>query len=295
MTELYTDHYFHTGRAHVTSGKPCQDYALTGKHNNVAFAVVSDGCSTGRHTDVGARILTWTLIAAIREYKVNNCSDPNDISDEINLYQRMFSGGVRNILGLEYRDMLATCLYAYFTPNIGLVNIRGDGAVAWKEKSGDIIMLRFEWDNNTPFYPAYAEDYYEGFIQAHGGDPSAHCFLKEQWIYSPAGGYEQLRSNYLELSEGIKGVNIPFSSEYIYNNVEFIAIFSDGVSQVEGYDWKDVIVQLLSFKNTKGEFAKRRMIRFIKDSQKTGKGPLDDIAYGVIRIDSSSQETQDET
>jgi len=56
------------------------------------------------------------------------------------------------------------------------------------------------------------------------------------------------------------------------------------VTQIDGVDWKDAVVQFLAFKNTAGEFAKRRMIRGIKDANKKGRGPFDDISYAVIGV-----------
>ncbi|MDO8754959.1 MAG: hypothetical protein Q7J80_13765, partial [Anaerolineales bacterium] len=66
--------------------------------------------------------------------------------------------------------------------------------------------------------------------------------------------------------------------------LEFVAVFSDGATQVDELDWKDVVVQSMAFKTAEGEFAKRRMSRLIQDSQKTGRGPIDDISYAVTRI-----------
>ena len=60
--------------------------------------------------------------------------------------------------------------------------------------------------------------------------------------------------------------------------------------QADGMNWQDAVLDLLAFKNLNGEFAKRRMIRFIKDSKKNDKkGPLDDISFAVIRIDGGEE------
>jgi hypothetical protein len=68
-------------------------------------------------------------------------------------------------------------------------------------------------------------------------------------------------------------------------DISDIALFSDGVTQVDGMDWRDVVAELLSFKSTEGDFVKRRMNRFLKDCQKHGKGPVDDISMACIHID----------
>jgi hypothetical protein len=45
------------------------------------------------------------------------------------------------------------------------------------------------------------------------------------------------------------------------------------------------VLDLLGFNSTTGEFAKRRLNQFVKQAQKIGKGPMDDIAYAVIHIE----------
>ena len=63
-----------------------------------------------------------------------------------------------------------------------------------------------------------------------------------------------------------------------------VSAVSNGVTQVDGMDWRDVVAELLSFKSTEGDFVKRRMNRFLKDCQKHGKGPIDDIAIGDRKV-----------
>ena len=65
---FYVDDYFHIGQMHLGSGKPCQDYSFSGIIDEGAFAIVSDGCSTGRHTDVGARIIVLSTVNAIQRW-----------------------------------------------------------------------------------------------------------------------------------------------------------------------------------------------------------------------------------
>ena len=121
------------------------------------------------------------------------------------------------------------------------------------------------------------------FIQAHGGDINEKRLTKECWEYSSDGELLQLPSEEFTLGEGICGVTQPIPQD-VLETTDCIAVFSDGVTQIEGLDWKDAVVELLAFKTTEGEFAKRRMIRFIRDAQKDSKGPLDDIAYAVVRV-----------
>lgn len=279
-----TDSYFHIGKAHLNSGKPCQDYALADIYYEAALAIVSDGCSTGGKTDVGARILTLCTATAIRDHwAANHTMQEQDAVLEIAMRQKVGIVGARSMLGLNFNDTFATCLYQYMTPAGGLVHVLGDGVTAEEDVSGCITMCRYAWADNRPFYPAYAEDHFAGFIKDHGGEVNANRLRKECWQYTVELGYIQLPSQEITLGEGMGGITTHYSPEML-RSLKFIAVFSDGATQIDGIDWKDVVVQALAFKASQGEFAKRRMRGLIQESQKNGKGPIDDIAYAVTRI-----------
>ena len=189
--------------------------------------------------------------------------------------------------GLGEEDMLATCAYALMTPKGGLVNVLGDGVTAEIYSSGIVSLTSYQWANNAPLYPAYAVDNYKSFIEYHGNDLKAplmqveHCLLglpNYDNNLLPTSTFTSHRS----LETCIQGA----AAKKPAGVLKFIAVFTDGVLQVDGMKWQDVVLELLAFKNLEGEFAKRRMIRFIKDSKKDAKkGPLDDISFAVIRID----------
>lgn len=288
---LYTDHYFHIGGMHLNSGKPCQDYAISGVHDDVALAVISDGCSTGRHTDVGSRVLALSTATAIREHWiVNRNTLGKTVSQEVNLQQKIVLAGVRQTLGLLSSDMLATCIYAYISPKGGIVHVQGDGVVALKYRDGRISLSNFEWENNTPYYPAYQGDGLQNFIKAHGDDLSVMCLSEEKITTEVGIDFPESQYQHYMLKEGIRGITIDISAEVLSSELEFIAIFSDGVTQIDSLDWREAVLEFLSFKNVRGEFAKRRMIRGIKDSKKIGKGPSDDISCAVVRIETIEDE-----
>ncbi|MCR4323276.1 MAG: protein phosphatase 2C domain-containing protein [Candidatus Azambacteria bacterium] len=276
MIHFHSDHYFHIGRAHTASGKPCQDYAISAHNEKSALAIIADGCSSGGNTDVGARLITLATAAAITWKKRG--------PQEINRIRARCMRKISRSLFLKNSDLLATCAYAYLTKNSGFIHILGDGAVALKYRTGRIVFYRFDWDNNMPAYAAYADDSFHGFIAAHGGDPLLTALKREKYVYMPENGFSATETEFYTTAEGIEGMTIPITPIDIFVGLEYVAVFSDGVDQVEDIEWKDVIIRLLSFKNITGEFAKRRMIRFIKESQEIGKGPLDDIAYAVIHI-----------
>jgi hypothetical protein len=286
MLNIYADHYFHIGQVHLSGGKPCQDYALSKVSDETACIVVSDGCSMAGNTDMGARVLAYATMSAISDKKVKI------VPSELNIYQQLQIGIASSVLGMERNDLLATCLCASITQSGGFVHVRGDGVIAWRTRHGSIYMMRFDWPGNMPFYPAYSQDNFVSFVDAHGGDLDAPTLMTQLWSWMPDVGFEQVDNNVITLEQGITGVTQIFSGEQVCNELAFVAAFTDGVTQVDGMDWKDAVVQLFAFKNVAGEFAKRRMIRMIKDSKLVGHGPLDDIAYAVVRVADESPESE---
>lgn len=284
MVRFNADHYFHIGSTHYSSGKPCQDYSLSGANETVACAIVSDGCSTGRHTDVGSRVLALSTLQAIRDHVKASGGALNTAVVSITSRQQQIIGTTRLILGLERIDMLATCGYVYLTQHGGFAHIQGDGVFAMKYKDGSILMSMYEWAKNTPFYPSYGDGDLDKFVEVHGGDLEAKRLTCTTVFQKPDGTYNELGVKEYTLREGLLGVLFDIS-ESDMNQLEFVAVFSDGVAQIDHINWKTAVSEFLAFKNANGYFAKRRMIRGIKDMQKIGVGPTDDISFAVIRIE----------
>src|SRR3989344_1052904 len=100
------DDYFHIGQMHLGSGKPCQDYSFSGVINEGAFAIVSDGCSTGRHTDVGARIIALSTVNSLQQWLKNPTGKLNRLVTSQHNLALLKSIEAFN---LQFPDMLATC------------------------------------------------------------------------------------------------------------------------------------------------------------------------------------------
>lgn len=273
------DHAFHIGSQHLRGGMPCQDYALSAAPDTGAYAIVSDGCSTGGHTDVGARIVALSTAAILADFAASRAPMPIDpvcFTNETN---------ARLDLGLEQEDMLATCLYAKAYPELPGVLIRmiGDGVIAYRTREDALWIGRLDWAKNMPMYRAYLADQYQQFSAAHANSDPATTFTCHYRRGDPS--HEPRDWDFtLGLRASLAGKELYLNSEDAGTLTE-VAIFSDGVTQVDGMDWRDVVAELMSFKSTEGAFVKRRMLRFLKDCQAHGKGPVDDIAMACIHID----------
>jgi hypothetical protein len=271
--QFYTDHYFQIGSAHYQAGKPCQDYALSGGNEKKVWAVVSDGCSTGRHTDIGSRLQTLSLMSVMRSEL-----SPESVSQE----RKKFLNEALQTLGLSRQDMLATSVYVYLDEGGGYVHVEGDGAVAKKYKSGKVSLALYEWQDNTPFYPLYNDTDREAFIALHGGDIDLPRLTRTEVVIEPDGTRSEISQSF-SIRQGLSGIVeriLPLELE----ELEFVAVFTDGVGQIKDVDWTEVMIEFMAFKNFEGEFVKRRMIRALKVYEKEGKKHFDDIATAVIRI-----------
>jgi hypothetical protein len=283
---LHTDHYFHIGESHRRSGKPCQDYSLSGIHDETAFAVISDGCSSGKETDIGARLISLITVAALKAVtEARDTIDSEFIQEHVRSFQQKHLNKATSVLGLHGDDLIATQLYAYVEKQNISIEVQGDGVVAIRLRNGNLIAHRFEWDENMPFYPAYRNDRIEEFVAAHGNDPAQNRLTEECWMtddhqtWTPC--FPALRHT---LQSGIDGIRIDFGPEE-FSEIEYVALFTDGIAQIERTDWKDAIAEFLGFKYATGAFIKRRMMRGLENMGKTGSILQDDIACAIIRME----------
>lgn len=291
---MKTDSYFTMGGVHITDCMPCQDYATDCVLGEAALAIVSDGCSTGGgQTDNGSRIVVRAALRALTKHW-RTIGDPlaGDAAQGIALEQLIVMGGSKDLLSLTQADLYATSLYAYYTKSGGLVHVLGDGAVAWEDEDGTLTLVRFEWlkpDDTrppAPFYPVYYEDNYKAFLDYYGGDLNGKFLRAEIWVFTPGSAEPKLvETRDYTLAESIVGPKLILPA-----NLRLVAVFTDGVTQIEGIEWKSAARQLLAFKGTTGVFAKRRMSRFCRDAKKVGRGPLDDLSYAVIYCDDETEE-----
>ncbi len=280
MKILGMDHYFHIGHAHLSAGKPCQDYAWSEGNEASAITIVADGCSSGTHTDIGARLLTLATARALRERPFQH--DPQWLVAVKTRRNEILAHTV-SALAIPTQSLLSTCLFGAFTSEGGVVHVEGDGVVALKYRDR-IDLFLFEWKDNRPFYPAYGSDDRKRFIADHGNDVAAKRFHEEYVTCFSDGSYSEAVAYEHSLAEGMAGMTLYLPSATQETELEYVAVLTDGVTQIDRVDWREAVVSFLSFKSACGAFAKRRMHSGIREAEKTGKGPMDDIGYAVVRF-----------
>lgn len=281
MENIVSDSYFQIGEQHIRSGLPCEDYALDGNKDTFNYIIVSDGCSSGGKTDLGARLVSHILARTLESELWQLQKGNQGFVTSVLLQSELLMQASKGLLSLSHSDLLATSLFAYVSSQTGLIKILGDGVVARVYKNGEKVLSSYEWENNTPFYLAYKNNAMQDFVHAHGGDLDAYR-LTEHRVRIHEGMQEEEKKHFT-LDQGITGIDIPLEENEL-KNLTHIGLFSDGVTQIEGVQWTEAVLQFLNYPSSTGSFLKRRMIRQLKDYTKNDSRPMDDISGAVMTV-----------
>jgi len=281
---LKTDHSFHIGEQHLKTGKPCQDYALSGMLNDeLAYAIVSDGCSSGGMTDIGARLMCLATKQALIDHGIDTDTQLQTIITARDTILKQY----QQTLGLDTRDLLATSMWAVAHKDWVFAHVTGDGVVVIKHKY-DHIVHQLSWDKNMPYYPAYRIGDLNDSYRTAQTEATPFSHIEQGLAPIGQGGVREGIARDLSLEEGIAGIVIDrgyddYGDDYP-GPIESITLFSDGIEQIDNVSYDDAAVGLTAFKSTSGQFATRRMNRFLQDTRKNGRGPQDDIAMATIHL-----------
>lgn len=144
------------GRHHVLAGKNNQDAFRVVRQERYIIAVVCDGCGSGKHSEVGAKLGARIVIDAIADLLNHDLA----ISDrefwkavQTNLLQKL-----KDFVAISNGDMefvndylLFTIVGVLITPNETVTFSMGDGAIAVNGKLNQIPA----YPDNAPPYLAY--------------------------------------------------------------------------------------------------------------------------------------------
>lgn len=211
----------------------CQDYAYHGIVNNIPFIIVSDGCSSAKDSDVGARYLTHTLVKNIERF-----DSYQSIVDELEYAIQTYP--------FSRASLIATIRFAFVKNNKLHLFHYGDGhTIIQKDSNVESIFTKFE--SNAPFYFYYNHTDYlkNSYIDQFYTDPITNeidTFDVESFINNTNNFYKEI-----ELTSG----------EYK------VSVISDGIDSIIDplpyYDYKE---ELVNYRNVTGEFVKRRLNKF---------------------------------
>lgn len=276
---MNVDSYFTVGKGHAF----CQDYAIAKMHGTASYShhrpylIVSDGCSSSPQTDVGARILAHCAERLIQEMYDTNTMLPWEVFGMQVISQAQVCA---DVMGLQRNCLDATLLVGFECILKSVCDgmtfyIYGDGHVLGLCHAQSLYYMTTKYDHSAPYYLTYMTDLYRRGIYLDQGI--------NRYKRSLADEVEGLKGSI----EHVEAQNILFLP---YDNYKFLAIGSDGLSSFintrtgEPCLGHTIMNSFLNFKNTKGEFVKRRVKRAMRDLEKDEQiVPGDDVSLAVLQ------------
>lgn len=276
--KILSDSYYEIGNSHVV----CQDYARSGKFDIAVkeyhYAIVSDGCSSSKDTDVGSRLISLSVLKSLRAtYHEELIRDSQDSYITKSFYQRFKNRMEYEIKQQQYsimglREMFDATLLVVVSDGVTVdVLIYGDGlfSVNYKDKSRDIYSI--EYESNAPYYLSYkalSEERNDNYIKEFGKYNKILRFGDKDYVL---------------------GFNEETSFTFEVSKIESISIMSDGVHTFtkdrNRINIDTVVNEFTNFKNITGEFVNRRMLAYKRDCIKNNVKHEDDISIATLYFD----------
>ena len=246
--------------------KVCEDYIISGR-DPVPYIILSDGCSTSNNTEMGARILCHLA----KQFLLYNRDDLHDF-DSMKLGSWVIHNAEQTArqLGLSRSCLTATLIVAYHLDNRLRIMMFGDGSFVTVGQQGGIEMLSVEYESNAPYYLVYEIDKFR------------HDLYDER---SPA---KFVNTIYSDSSKNRDQFAYDHPLVYTINTTlnPLVMIMSDGIDsflhEATPQSSEEIMPLFTNFKNTKGEFLKRRLNRQMKSFAKSGINHYDDLSVGAF-------------
>lgn len=259
-----TDAAFVIGTRHSVVADPCQDYARAGD----GWVAVADGCSTGGHTDIGARL--WVLSAQ----KVLGAHGLSLLREPSQFMENVLQEGALQMQEHNELDGLATLAVGGLVDNEFHAILQGDGCVAVALCDGGLEYWEIAAPNNTPLYPMYmlnAQHLEQWRTQVCNVPTQVRAYR-----YDDGGTLQSIKT--MELND-----NLFFSHTWNTDEAYAMLVCSDGVFSVPNKKPFDVLSQLFSVKEPTGAFMQRRLAAMQRGwARKNEEGSTDDLAVGGV-------------
>ena len=290
--------FFTMGKTHNV----CQDYALAGvtQSNNRRYAVLSDGCSSVAHTDVGARLVALNAVEKLTNYPYDR-SDHSHFGYLVLAQARHYLKS--NLSVLDDNCLTATLLIAEELADGNVrASIFGDGFVLARRRNGMIDIFQIDFQN-YPFYPLYllSDDYAKAYFQNGPKtksltvitlDPVNMQIVNTNTVNTAYTYEEFISKTGQQQTDPIELWSCVFNS-YQY---DLIVVASDGVDSFFSINdrshtpFESVIAQLVSIKTFAGEFMLRRGRAVTRDvCELKGWTYHDDVSLAAIYLGSEKK------
>lgn len=259
---IQTDTFLKIGKTH----QECEDYIISGE-NPYKYVILSDGCSSSKQTEMGARILCH-LAKQYLQYRNSDYRFPDLDYNEMGQWIIHNAELTARQLGLRQNCLDATLIVAYEHENRVYIYMYGDGAIIVKNKNGTIALMEVEYTENAPFYLSYR-------INPEAMD--LFHKMKQDLI---------IRTTFEHAAQHSYAYDYETKFSYDIDRFPRILICSDGISSfmksTESEQTIEIAKEFLAYKSTKGEFLKRRLKRAIKVYESNEVCHNDDLSVGAF-------------
>jgi hypothetical protein len=302
--KMNTDAYYEIGSTHTEN----QDYAISGiirknlamgfNNNDVAYAIVSDGCSgSPGSVTFGARLLAYTAASELCHSGLFS-NDTNGFGYDDMWYPKKFNvqiegeristkvGNTLKLMNLRYETMDATVVAVVSNGINAKVYMWGDGSVIIRQRSGRITVHNINYESGAPHYLSYLRDFQrqENYIKETEGKVKQHICITSDT--------EDPVVMEVPVLEGMT-----FSFDIEADDIECIAVASDGLETFnkdeEFKSTLEMAKEFVNYKGYKGTFVSRRLRNGLgKRCKKEGINHSDDIACAAIHF--PNPETKEE-
>jgi hypothetical protein len=274
---MNADCAFEIGSTHAI----CQDYAVASNQPDRSYTIVSDGCSSSPHTDIGARLIvraTTQLLSASTQIVVTSLHREA-------AYQALKWA---KDIGLPDESVDATLLTANVQDGKLVIGASGDGVVVLESTQGTVDVYSISFPSGFPLYPAY--QFQPDRLTALLVDNVAGKEIRHFQAPGPGGP--------LELVSSTSTTNVTESMQFDAEEYKLAVIISDGVQSFYTTETSStsrhtvalsmqlMLPDLIGFKSGHGTFVSRRAKRFARQCASTGVRHSDDLAIGAIYLNS---------
>lgn len=284
---MNVDSLFLKGRSHLN----CEDYAIAQKiDDHRAYLIVADGCSSGRRSDVAARIVAsvaerviindWRVLSALSAQEAGRALLNRVVYQIVQAFDlvRLFPPS----------SLLSTLVVATIDPEKIRIFNYGDGVSVLHREDDTISFRSISYEREAPRYPAYALD--PDLERAYLSEMGRQAVKIETVLKSSDGSLDVRFGHSTEASEDIIRHGLPL--EVATSGVRSLVLASDGLGtfyddgEFEG-DGGEVLAdsfatQLVGFKTRGGQFLRRRITKMVSDLDAAHTRFEDDLGLAAV-------------
>lgn len=245
---IVMDTFFTIGKGH----RVCEDYVASSDWQKAV--ALSDGCSSSRNTDIGARLVCHSMLQGY------------GVDWSMNSVANMVS-----TLGIHASALDCTLLYMVSMNDKIRVQMYGDGNIITVDNDDNLEVINIHFSQEAPYYPIIRKNEY----------------LKQRFVALNQDCNETTETESYVTHRKIDYENIVYYFDKgMYKS---IMVTSDGLGSfirngIDKVSIMDVARELVKIKIPGGEFIKRRCTTMLRKYAEQGIYPYDDFSVGAFYI-----------